>query len=285
MVNALTLYYIIFSWLTVIVNIVLASALLRNFIRKKTLGTIILFVSYMLIGFSAILAAIHYSVASFNISIEFIGVSQTLATLFPLIALLQIYVFSCRHILKDNEVLKNFHLIIFSIIIGSVFTIYLMAVFGITPQQPGFLFAEDVSPLWYQMSRSDVANTSLFNLTVRASVMVITTIQIYINLRIIIRAFILSRRTDRIIRKRGLQLIATGLLVYLTAGIVIALEMAISWPEGSAMPTILWTLRKVIFITSYLILYLGWIMPDWFRRRLRGKTWFEMQYKTVSKQS
>ncbi|MHA1156162.1 MAG: hypothetical protein ACTSQK_08650 [Candidatus Heimdallarchaeota archaeon] len=285
MANALALYYIIFSWLAVIVNIVLTVALLSNFIKKKTTGTLILFASYFIIGLSAIIGALDYTGEFYNVSIKLIGTSQSIATLAPLIALLLIYIFTCRHILRDNEVVKSLHLITFSLMIGAIFMVYILAVFQITPQQPDFLFAEGESPLWYQLSRTNISNTGLYNLSIVSTAFFITAIQIYINVRIIVRSFILSRRTDKIIRKRGLQMIGWGLIVYLLAGIIISLELAVPWSEGSIAPTIFWTLRKIVFLVAYLILYLGWIMPDWFRRRLRGKTWFEKQYKTVSKQS
>ena len=284
MANALTWFYIIFSWLTVTVNIVLAGALLKNFLNKKTTGTLILFTSYLIIGISTIFGAILYTAEYFGIGMEFVGVNQTMGTVLPVGALLLIYVFTCRHILRDNEMVKSMHLIIISVLIGFILALYFLAIFGIT-QPDGFIFAEGQSPLWYQITKTDVPNTNLFSLTIISTTLVITAIQIYINTRIIVRAFMLSRRTDKIIRKRGLQMIGWGLVIYIVAGIILALELVIPWSVGSFAPTIFWTLRKTIFFASYVVLYLGWIMPDWFRRRLRGKTWFEMQYKTVTKQS
>ncbi|MCK5047022.1 MAG: hypothetical protein KAS22_10615, partial [Candidatus Heimdallarchaeota archaeon] len=58
--------------------------------------------------------------------------------------------------------------------------------------------------------------------------------------------------------------------------------IAIDW-QSAVIPLIFWMVRKILFLSSYIILYLGWIMPDWFRRRIRGKTWFEMRYKEVNR--
>lgn len=283
MVSSTAWFFIVSSWVTVTMNIILAVALLRNFLIKKTTGTLILFSSYLIIGLGATFGAMHYTGEILNLGIEFIGIAQTISTIAPLISTLLIYIFSCRHILRDSEIVKSLHLIIISILIGCILMIYLLAIFRITPQQPDFLFAEGESPLWYQISKRIIPNTSLYNLSVGATALFNTPIQIYLNMRIIIRAFILSRRTDKIIRKRGLQLIGSGLIIYLVAGMVISLELSVPWADGSVGPTIFWTLRKFLFLISYIILYLGWIMPDWLRRRIRGKTWFEMQYKTVSK--
>ena len=285
MVNALAWFYVIFSWVAVSMNIILMGALFRNFLRKKTTGTLILFASYLIIGIGAIIGAVDYTIEIIQINITVIGLLQSIATLLPLIGLMLIYIFSCRHILKDNEVAKALHLIVISFFVGIIFMIYLMAVLNLTPQFNDYILPPGETAAWYQMIRTNISNTGLFNLSITATAFIITGIQIYINLRIIVRSLILSRRTDKIVRKRGLQMIALGLIVYLIAGMIISLEIAVPWPEGSVAPTIFWTLRKLVFLASYLILYLGWIMPDWFRRRIRGKTWFEMQYKTVSKLS
>ncbi|MHA1306273.1 MAG: hypothetical protein ACTSO7_04550 [Candidatus Heimdallarchaeota archaeon] len=284
MASGATWFYIVFSFLTLSVSVFLMGALLNNFFRKRTTGTLILFASYALVGLGGILGALIYVFEITSINYRLIGIFQAVVTIVPQIALLIIYIFSCRHILRDNEVVKSLHVMTISGLLGFVTTVFLLGIFRLTPQYPNFINPDtNVTPAFYRLIRTEIAGTELYNLAVSGLSVILVLIQVYINVRIIVRAFILARRTDKLVRKRGLQMIAWGLIIYLLAGILISLEIGVDWPIGSFAPTIFWTFRKILFTASYIILYLGWIMPDWFRRRIRGKTWFEMQYKSISK--
>jgi hypothetical protein len=285
MATAATWFYIVFSFLTLSVSVFLLGALLNNFFRKKTTGTLILFSSYALVALGGIFGALIYVFQVTGLGTRLTGIFQAIVTIVPQVALMIIYIFSCRHILRDNEVVKSLHTMIISGLLGFVTTIFLVGLFDLTPQFAGFINPDPntISPAFYQLIRTEIAGTELYNLAVSGLSVILVLIQVYINVRIIVRAFILSRRTDKIVRKRGLQMIAWGLIIYLLAGILISLEIGVAWPAGSHGPTIFWTFRKILFVASYIVLYLGWIMPDWFRRRIRGKTWFEMQYKSISK--
>jgi hypothetical protein len=265
--------YVVFSWLTTGLTFGLVIALFNNFIRKKTTGTLILFTSYFIIATAAILGALVYTLQAFDFNPRVPRLLQTITTLSPQIGLVLIYIFSCRHILKDNEVVKSLTIMIISFLLGAIFNLYILGVFEIT--------APIDSDVWYALSTNN-PTIDLENISIGILSIFLVTIQIYINARIFIRAFVLSRRTDKLIRKRGLLLIGWGLVIYLLGGLIISMEIAIPW-TSSVIPLVFWMLRKIAFLTSYVFLYLGWIMPDWFRRRVRGKTWFETRYKEVSK--
>ena len=280
MASAATLFYVSFSWVTASVIFILVFSLFRNFLRKKTTGTLLLFAAYLLIALGATIGSLVYTLEAFtdiNQTRIIIGIFQSLATVTPLFALVLIYIFSCRHILKDNELTKTITSMIVSGFIAFVVTIYLLGVYGITDQTN--------EAAWWYLNTNEIGGTELYNIATQGFVISLFTmlIQVYINIRIAARSFILGRRTDKVIRKRGLQMIGWGLIVYLVAGIIISLEIGIPWQDGSHMPTMFWSIRKIVFLASYILLYLGWIMPDWFRRRIRGKTWFEARYKQISK--
>lgn len=269
----ITWTYIVFSWFTTILTMGLVIALFNNFVRKKTTGTLILFTAYFIIGSAAILGALVFNLQALTDNVIVPRILQTITTMSPQIGLMLIYIFACRHILKDNEVMKSLTIMIASFIVGLVFTVYILGVLGIT--------APVNTDVWYAISTNN-PTADLENISVSLLSVLLVIVQVYINARIFIRAFILSRRTDKEIRKRGLLLIAWGLVIYLVGGLVISMEIAVPW-TNPVIPLIFWMIRKVLFLTSYVILYLGWIMPDWFRRRIRGKTWFEMRYKEVSR--
>lgn len=269
----ITWTYVVFSWFTTILTLGLVIALFNNFIRKKTTGTLILFTSYFVIGSAAILGALVFNLQAVTDFVLAPRILQSITTMSPQIGLIMIYIFACRHILKDNEVVKSLTVMFTSFAVGFVFTMYILGAYGIT--------APVDSDIWYALSTNN-PTADLENASISLLAVVLVAIQVYINARIFIRAFILARRTDKEIRKRGLLLIAWGLVIYLIGGLVISMEIAIDW-QSAVIPLIFWMVRKILFLSSYVILYLGWIMPDWFRRRIRGKTWFEMRYKEVSR--
>ena len=276
-------FYIIFSYLTLIVNYALVIALFNNFIKKKTAGTIILFTAYLIVTLATTFGAITYTLEILPIRLEVIGVLFSISTVGSQFGLLLIYVFSTRHILKDGDVLKNLTISIFSAFLGFILTIYLLGVFNVTEQFPNFT-PPTKEIYWWQLIRTNIPNSDLYNIAGYMGLSIgIIFIEIYINIRIAIKAFVLAKKTDKMIRIRGLQMIAWGLLLMLIGGIIIGLEVGMPWPSNSNMPTLFWALRKITFLIAYFLLYIGWIMPDWFRKRIREKTWFEMRYKEVDK--
>jgi hypothetical protein len=275
MVSFLTVFYITFSWLTFVVNIALVASLFRNFLKKKTSGTLILFISYLFIGIGALISALVYTFQISGLGDQAVISLQTISILLPQAALLFIYVFSCRHILRDNEVIKTFTIIFLTAYNAFIGTLYFLNNFGITP---GFN-----STSWWAINKNTIQNTGLYNSNISFLSLTIMVFQVYINMRITARAFILAGRTNKLIRKRGLQLIAWGLIAYMTAGILISIEYAFDWTVDNPLPLILWILRNIIYFVAYFILYLGWIMPDWYRRRIRKRTWFEEKYNDYKK--
>ncbi len=39
--------------------------------------------------------------------------------------------------------------------------------------------------------------------------------------------------------------------------------------------------RSIVFASAYIAMYIGWIMPNWFRKMIRKRSWFELQYNQM----
>lgn len=232
MALATTWTYVVFSWLTTSLTFGLVIALFNNFLHKKTTGTLILFTSYFIIATAAILGALVYTLQAVDFNPRIPRIIHTITTLSPQISLVLIYIFSCRHILKDNEVVKSLTIMIISFILGAVFNVYILGIFEIT--------APINVDVWYAISTNN-PTIDLENISVGILSIFLVIIQTYINARIFIRAFILSRRTDKLIRKRGLLLIGWGLVIYLLLGLIISMEIAVPW-TNSIIPLVFWML-------------------------------------------
>lgn len=186
-----------------------------------------------------------------------------IATTTALAAVTFLYIFSCRHLLKDGEVLK-------------LVTFFLLAAYWAA------LLTISVSDVLLPVDERWAIRITDFTLDLQnisfVSVLIVfqVVIQSIIFLRIIIRAFIIAKRTDEITRKRGLQMIGWGLLVYFIGGLIGGIFYALQ-VESGALAFTLWAFRSLILLTAYIMMYIGWLLPDWFRKRVRKKTWFEQK--------
>ncbi len=267
--DPISLIYVIVSWILTSVIFTLVIALLNNFRKKQTTGTLLLAIIYIVFFISRFSITMSYQLQllglkEHNATLIFLSIATTTA----LAAVSFLYIFSCRHLLKDAEVTK---LVTFFFIVA-VWAVFL-TITVVDVLIPGFLWATRLTDF-----TADLQNISF--------VPILTVIQVVLQsiifLRIIIRSFIIAKRTNEITRKRGLQMIGYGLLVYFLGGMMGGIFYALQLQSG-ALSFSLWVFRSLILLTAYIMMYIGWLLPDWFRKRVRKKTWFEQKLIVDSK--
>ena len=210
-------------------------------------------------------------------------ISYLLASLGPLVllpAFAYLYIFACRHILKDNEILR---INIFSVImvfygIGSSIIAYDPFV-----NLPNWNLIFDY-PNLLTFSSANLITNEIFTVSYTLFIQLFQIIvSIYVTGRIGWRALRLAGKSDQLVRKRGLQAIGFGTLFYLLGGMLSAFDSTVS--AYPALMITVATFRALSFATAYVLMYLGWIMPTWFRKMIRKRSWFEIQYQNLSKGS
>jgi len=210
-------------------------------------------------------------------------ITYMLASLGPLLllpAFAYLYIFACRHILKDNEIIR---INLFAMI---------MVFFGIATSVISFDNL-NTNPAYHLMTDQFFVNPLNFTSLVQITPYLITisyhafiqitqiVVSIYITGRIGWRSLRLARKSDQPVRKRGLQTIGIGVLLYLFGGMLSAFDAQVS-----GIPALMITvavLRSFAFSAAYVMMYLGWIMPIWFRKMIRKRSWFEVQYQQLTK--
>jgi len=262
----LSWYLIVLNWLSTLIVGGLSIALFVSFRKKKTTGTLMLFTAYFVLFINRTLGStqktIQVAASIFN---DFGKIITGLAMVIPVLTVVFLYAFACRGIFKDSEYLRTITIIVISIIIGLATAIIFMNLYFEIPEGMFSIQANNATDYIQSFSITFV------------SIMVLV-VQIIIYLRITISSFILAKNSDEITRKRGFQFIAIGSLLFLIGGVMIGGMSALEL--GLGMTIFMETLRRFIFLASYYVLYVGWTLPDWFRRRLREKSWFEKQYTT-----
>ena len=237
-----------------------------SFRRKKTTGTLMLFTAYIILVITRTLSSIQKTlqVVTGNFG-NFALYSTAISIVVPIVTVIFLYTFACRGIFRDSEYLRTITIVALSIIVGISITVLIMNLYVEVPE--GFFSIE------YKNSTAEIVTYSVSFVNI-----LVILVQVLIYLRITISSFILARNSDEITRKRGFQFIAIGSLLFLVGGLMIGALSAIDL--GLGMTIVMETIRRLIFLTSYYMLYVGWTLPDWFRRRLRHKSWFEKQYTT-----
>ena len=203
-----------------------------------------------------------------------------LAALGPLLllpAFAYLYIFACRHILKDNEILR---INIFAVIIVFYGLATAMVATDTIYQNPSFNLIFEIDQLVF--SSAVLVTPDIFTVSYIWFIQIFQIfISIYVTGRVGWRGFRLARKSDQPVRKRGLQAIGSGMLLYLIGGMLSAFDSTFSiYP---ALMITVAVLRALVFSSAYVLMYLGWIMPAWFRRMIRKRSWFEIQYSNLTK--
>ena len=263
-------------------SLTLVFFLIGNFFKKRTVGTFMLLLSYFFFTATSIVS-IAFRMLFISNGGVMTEITYMLASLGPLLllpAFAYLYIFACRHILKDNEIIR---INLFAMI---------MVFFGIATSVISFDNL-NTNPAYHLMTDQFFVNPLNFTSLVQITPYLITisyhafiqitqiVVSIYITGRIGWRSLRLARKSDQPVRKRGLQTIGIGVLLYLFGGMLSAFDAQVS-----GIPALMITvavLRSFAFSAAYVMMYLGWVMPAWYRKMIRKRSWFEVQYQQLTK--
>ncbi|MHA1307823.1 MAG: hypothetical protein ACTSQN_11095 [Candidatus Heimdallarchaeota archaeon] len=265
MVSLETIFLLSFSYLTLVILGFLTAAIFRSFLKKKTTGTLLLFTTYLLLFISRLISEIQRTLQLLGYHNKSIQIVIAVSLIIPTMVSIFLYAFGCRGLIKDSEYVRTLTITGLSFVAGIMLTVVIA---GLYLDVPEGLFNTEI-----------IAQTpELHTLSNTFLTIAIIAIQMLIYLRLSISTFILAKNTTEITRKRGFQYIAWGLLIFIIAGLITGATNSLTLPL--AVDLTIEAFRRLIFIVSYFMLYIGWTLPDWFRRRLRTKSWFAEKYVT-----
>lgn len=257
-ISGFVLLMITVSAIVAIGSLIFSFIMIWNFTQKKTMGTALLAFFYGAIAIYHIVHSIMMSVASQN---PFSLLHKILFIIYVATLLLSyyyLYVFACRHILRDNDLVK------------SAITIVMLAVNAVIIGMMGYELIMDVpSPILYVIDPKPEWNISHYVPVPLVLIILYLTCVLFVELRIILRLSLtlIKKETKTDVQRKGLQQILFGILSLFAS---VLITILISLPKTSnTVFSILYILRGIFTLLGLLLSYIGWILPKWFVRRVR----------------
>ncbi|NHJ85860.1 MAG: hypothetical protein FK734_10390 [Asgard group archaeon] len=241
-----------------------------SFYRKRTVGSLFLLISFGMISASELLntASIWIGGLYGNTYANVVYWLQAFFVNLYGLAMIYFYLFSTRHILKDNEVVKS----ITAVILGE--GVAVITTLLITYLRGGYINFEAV--VEFNLANSDIpfiAPSPIMLLAIYVPLVLI------ILIRILISLFTLGRKITDPVAKRGTTYITIS--VYgLTSVMVLFILMQIPVINSSVPAMFFLQISKILSLTLMMVFgYLGWTLPDWLKKRIRGKAWIVQAFK------
>ena len=252
------LLMILVSAVVALGSLVLLIIMIWNYFKKKTIGTALLAIFF---GTIAVYHVIHSLMLSYAAQKPFSLEHKIFYIIYVSLLLLSyyfLYVFANRHILHDNDVIKSIILIIMLGVNG--------AVIGIMGYE---LFSNLASPVFYVIDPKPEWNISHYVPATFITLMLYASCVLFVEIRIIIRLTIslIKKEAESKIHRKGLQMILIGILALFSS---VLLTIIISIPNTNSIAfSSLFVLRGLLTLLGLFLSYIGWILPNWYIKRIR----------------
>ncbi|MBN1328151.1 MAG: hypothetical protein JXA54_01645 [Candidatus Heimdallarchaeota archaeon] len=270
---AYELFYLLVTTITATFSFVLSVIMTSTFFRKRTLGSAFMMIAFGMISvgeifntFALWLSYLRPIESSFTAKIL-----QILYINFVGLSILYFYYFSTRNVLRDNDVTKSIVIIIMAEMIATV----MVSMFS--ENMPGANLAFEMSENLFLGGSSLTILVPTIFLLLGLFVPLLT----FVLLRMIITLITIRKKITDTVANRGLLFITLSVigLTLSTTAMVISYIPAVNNISGLAI-----FLQIIRMISTMLVMvfgYLGWILPDWLKKRIRGKAWIVQEYKKI----
>ncbi|MBD3191237.1 MAG: hypothetical protein GF308_11365 [Candidatus Heimdallarchaeota archaeon] len=269
MVNTLTGYYLIASIISAGMNIFLFFMLIFHFLKKRTIGTLVLSSSFLVTAIGEIIfsAVFWYQAIAQNVSYEVSKVVFFIGIFILGLNSYFYYFFVNRHIVRDNDFIKSvvalFFVAILSISLGLAIPEILQ-----NPENPTFF-----------------VNVALENTPIQFAVIPLLVFILLLPIssyfafgRAIYRSIKIQLKSKDPIAKNGFKFTwIASVLHIIGAAFKIALYI-FDFAQQVVPSLFIYTIGTLTTIVALIFYYLGWVMPPWLKRRLREKAWFTKIY-------
>ncbi|MBN1328176.1 MAG: hypothetical protein JXA54_01770 [Candidatus Heimdallarchaeota archaeon] len=272
--NNYTIYFLINSGLSVATCVLFLGIIIRSFIKKRTMSTLLLGLTFLSTTIAEILQSISFFMEAF--ASTFINITTVVGILtytsYILFAsnIVLVYVFGDRLFMRDNDLVRLIY------IVGFTFSVAFPA---------GLVFKNILTlhdPSLYTIVSLEAAELSMIFPPKSYGLLVIMgLLGISAFLRIVFEAFKLQRSSKDPIVRKGFQFIWQGtFLWYLGYSGLYGLLWFIPFVATNSIMSVTMFTFKLVFsdIIGFTLLYLGLIMPSWIRRRYQKKSWISQAY-------
>ncbi|NHJ46666.1 MAG: hypothetical protein FK733_02650 [Asgard group archaeon] len=270
-IEAYSYPYIIAGVLNSIVLLSFVILLLRNFFKKRTIGTFLLIMTYTFLLGNEILALTAFILEGVNPARFGIAgsVMQLIGVYLLMYTINWMYFFANRHLLRDNDLFK------------SLYTSILSGLVGITGALSIYDAIAGTGDFWLAKIELTGVDFNIYYPPINGFRIMLTILLFLVGtftyIRIMWRTFNLQRKAKDIVTKKGFRVVTVSVLLLLLTGLVLGSYM-LGANRIALVSALLYIVRGFIVIGAVVTGYIGWLMPDWVRRRFRGKAWITKVY-------
>ncbi|MBN1330332.1 MAG: hypothetical protein JXA54_12735 [Candidatus Heimdallarchaeota archaeon] len=275
--TGLSYSYIGAGGLNIIVLGIFVILLFRNFLKKRTIGTSLLILTYSNLLVNEILATGAFLLESFNVGDPqiqlYCKIMQIIGIMLLVFTINWFYFFGNRHLIKDNDLFKSIYTSVFGVVVG--------ACMGLAIQD--IITKSSTEALWYTEIYLEGVDFHLYypaaDITKPYIFMTggLFLIGSYTYIRLSLRTYQLQRKAKDIVTKKGFKVITASILLMLFTGLSLGFYIFGAGKNGY-VSAILYIIRGLIVLSAVFTGYIGWIMPEWVRKRFRGKAWIAKIY-------
>ncbi len=268
-------FYLISGVLATTFFIVFFGVLIRNYIKKRTVGTGLLLLFFGMFILANILTNagswINASMIFGNNSVLVHGFFQIGSIALNLTSFIFFYFFANRHILRDNDIVKSSISILLTLLLGIL---------------AGLMFSELVSEFIADGSQGwglnqdgmiqyviySGTNTYQFIPNVVTALFFIPII-LFIFARVFYRLIIIRKNLKEKVARTGVTLILVAVIfILLERAVTVTFTQEVITSNG-VLVVGMNLIRILCNIVIVVLAYLGWILPDWLKKAIRGKAW------------
>jgi len=262
--TAETWFYLISSLFLGIFSLLYSIVMFYSFIKKKTLGTAFLMFTFTLLGLGEFTNALSYWFEAFDISTYITsGILQSLFVNLVALSILFFYFFSTRNILRDNEFVKS----LMGVFMGENVAVVTTTMFTV------LLLGHDLYVQTTQTFFLPNTNIEIFAPTAILSSILFIPLILIILLRVFYNLIVIRRKITEPVPRRGITFIGISILSLIGSTLTLMLFYLPQIYTNSGAMIFLQSLRLSSTILRVIFGYLGWILPDWLKKRIRGKAW------------
>jgi len=182
-----------------------------------------------------------------------------------IVAYIYLYFFSNRHILQDSDIVKSSIAISTSIFVG----VALGLMIGNLILGGELIFVRSVTLAG--------VGITLYSPQMFLSAIFFAPTLVLIIFRILYRTAQISRRVSKRISRVGFTLIFWSIINFMFSLITFALTSSELFNDIPFAIVAVETMRSLFLILAMILGYLGWIMPEFFKKSIRGKAWIVNQ--------
>lgn len=250
--------------------------LIRNYFRKRTVGTgllLLFFGSFILANILTIAGSwIGSSMIFGDNSVLVHGYFQIAFIVLNLVSFIFFYYFANRHILRDSDITKSFTSVVLTLlagILGGLMVSELIAEFIPEAAQNWGLDQEG----FLQYFTFTGTGTHQFLPQLLAGLIIFIPIILLVFVRVLYKLIIIRRNMKERVARIGVTFILISVIfIFLERPLTILFTVDAITSNGSLV-VLINIIRNLFNIAIIVFAYLGWILPDWLKKAIRGKAW------------